>query len=1452
MNCQHCQSLLLDHLYGLLDAQEAAALDAHLASCPACAAASAETARVQGLIARAAKSAFPATKFEPPVTQPSKSAAQVPNPGAAAVLPFPASGDRQTRGFSHRVGTIIPWAVAAAVLIAIPSTVFPVLGMLRTADLANRDADVAQLNAATTNETKVAQVDSTKRLSDAEFRYEIALQAEKLLANKWKDEQQAFLKTADARRFVVDVQKPATIQPGAPNDFIVVVRDDREWERVGKLTVAEIHAVDVSDAVIFTQPLNNEKAATNQHPIRLPASAWAKVKPNSELFLVVAEVDEKTQTRTEQDRIRLAGPVYTTLLITDKAVYRPGERLFFRSLTLDRIAFKPPPREQILKYELLQSDGRTAVNVAAITGTTDLVRVSAEGQVTPMRTSDGDPVRGVGCGEFVLPADLPDGDYVLRLTEGQHPGGYAATLPLPVTRIVKVQSGTTDNYRKEIGFTRESFVPGDTVEAWADVKLQDRQQPNVTVARAVADADGVTLTGIEFDKATDAKGRAKVRFTLPPELLDADVRLKVTFRTPHGDEFIATRVPVIGNKVKVEFFPECGDNLIAGVPCKVYVRATTPAGQPVNFRGTITDGRQTLAKVESFNDPDQPATNRGLASFTYTPQLGTKVWLKLESPSAVYAPVLAGVPVHGASVALLGGPGATAMRTGFMLPPVKTDGVTMTVLNPVTAPGEPIRLEVYSVGQPRRLVIGAYTRGKLSDMQKVLVEKTGEAHPVTLMAGNDPRGGVVRITVFEEGDENLDLKPVAERLVFRKPGEVLNLAWSVSPPVATRVAIAPLATPTAPPLVPANSPLNCVITATDEKGGPAAAVLYASVVNSGVAPGKKDRSVRTHFLLAGEVKNPDDLEYADFLLTNHPKAAEALDLLLGTQGWRRFVEQSSLPAAPVVPVAQGGVNPVGKPPAVAPVPPEVAKLMIQNGQYPTWAEPAQLREQRELYRKYVSRYETTTKAVTQAKAALDTAREESRNANTPAPATTTAETARRDIDEKAAKAEAARETVRKFRANVWYGVAGLVVLALGCGVVTVLRPAGRFPMGFSTLGSLALAAFLVFAGWDNSMRVSASDGRAMAPSAKENAKPMRHWAKTDDFTSDRAPESSATVAMEPPAPPSGPNMSSAKAKDNTAPDKITPTGDVTGNTIERSPPHMGFKSDIPKSPVAKDSRPAFQPYSPPGIYPFVRPTDGKGGVKPAPADPAPSPVPMPSPLPIKPAAPVADPKMGLTTPGGGWEPNRPNGVTSTELATGQRSMFLAQRKRNAPLDVTNKLDSLKRDTDRAAKWHASERETAIPSPPDTSFHFGLNAKAKLPPPDAVWPLTSVEAYSAQARGAASPPPPPLVVREFAAPRPSPVQLADAPDPPDTVLWQPIIVLPADGKAVLPFHIGSAPGGYEVVIAGHTLDGRLGSTRGMILVSPLKTLSPNGPGTQGVPGGAILPPNPTAPPPQPMP
>ncbi len=90
---------------------------------------------------------------------------------------------------------------------------------------------------------------------------------------------------------------------------------------------------------------------------------------------------------------------------------------------------------------------------------------------------------------------------------------------------------------------------------------------------------------------------------------------------------------------------------------------------------------------------------------------------------------------------------------------------------------------------------------------------------------------------------------------------------------------------------------------TDENDKPVPAVLGVAVADDALLNLADDRtaSMPTHFLLTSEIEKPEDLEHADFFLSDQTKgkttAAEALDLLLGTQGWRRFVGPSRLAAA---------------------------------------------------------------------------------------------------------------------------------------------------------------------------------------------------------------------------------------------------------------------------------------------------------------------------------------------------------------------------------------------------------------------------------------------------------------------------------------------------------------------------------------------------------------------------
>src|SRR5262249_34941651 len=49
-----------------------------------------------------------------------------------------------------------------------------------------------------------------------------------------------------------------------------------------------------------------------------------------------------------------------------------------------------------------------------------------------------------------------------------------------------------------------------------------------------------------------------------------------------------------------------------------------------------------------------------------------------------------------------------------------------------------------------------------------------------------------------------------------------------------------------------------------------------------------ERDLGTHFFLDSDLASPADLEFANVLVRDNPASQRALDLFLGTHGWRRF------------------------------------------------------------------------------------------------------------------------------------------------------------------------------------------------------------------------------------------------------------------------------------------------------------------------------------------------------------------------------------------------------------------------------------------------------------------------------------------------------------------------------------------------------------------------------------
>lgn len=1187
MRCNDCRALMLDHRYGLLEAAEAAVVNAHLAECSECTTAFAEAGRVQSLLGKAAKSEFPKVAFAPPVDEPA----------------VPSTKVAKSRGIPW-----VQWVVAASVLLLIPGTLIPLNKLADRYESAKREA-----------------IDSATRTADARSAYERS-QADRALDAQLAAAQQKHLrvvsswvndaKSESARRVSVEVTKPLAAQPGAPNDYVVAIADPDESLKGSRV---EAQFRDQAGTVLYSQPL----VAKANTPVRLPAEVWNRVSPQSEVFLSVAAVGANGARTELQEPIRLFGPIYATLLVTDKATYRPGEHLYFRSLTLDRVSFRPPSREQNLRYTLIRADGTG--KALELAGSTNLVK--AETAIEPVTDREGQPIRGVGCGAFVLPANLPDGEYILTLRELPGAGGASPVMAFPVTKSIRVRSGAPERYKKTITFPGGPFNPSHVATAVAELKLGDKPIAGArgTVVVASDDFTGPPVVRVEpmakdpvgnniaFTGLTDAEGRFRIFIPLPASLRTGNVKVMVIFKTDDAEETVAQRIPIAGKNTTIEFFPE-GGKLLAGVPNHVYVRGTDSAGKPVDVHGTIAAGAEIVAKVDCPTGADEPGGHRGLGSFTFTPKPGEKYNLRLQNGNA----------------------------TVFDLPPAEASGVTFTALDPVVKPGQPIRVRVHSVGKARNLVVGAYTRGRLADRQTVALKADGSA-VLSLLPQGDARGGVTRITVFEVPEEKgAEHVPVAERLVFRKPGEALNLT----------------ATPTGP--LTAGSPVDLSIAATDEKGNPIPAILWAAAVNSAAAPGEKDRALATHFLLGGEVQSPDELEHADFLLTEHPKAAEALDHVLATQGWRRFVEQTSVAHTPAGGAAEA-----------------IHKL---NGKHLVKATRDPLAE------KYLAQFEATAKEVDAARSR----KSEGHTAQLGLYANYEASRAATANSAEALERNAKPYEVLRNQIAVSTGIVAVLMLMLGgLALVRGMGGLGAVPYFAGAIAATGLAAYVWVDASRNPVTVTEFRTESVAPPALSLS------------------GSTPNVAL-PPAPPEA-------------------------TTVESVPEKFHLFNREFKMPAS----------------------------------------------------------VRIALAGGSTKPSVPNDLIDSKLSQ--------EVSRTAPgMTVVEKFLTEEQKAQEKSQSFSDARALGILRRIESALRgSGLAADGAA---------ERVRSATPRVRS--------LVVREYAAPRPG----SDGIHPEaDTILWQPVIVLPSDGKTTLHFHLGNAPGGYQVIVAGHTPDGRLGSTRLLVPV-----------------------------------
>jgi hypothetical protein len=819
--CEQYQAQFLAYLYELMEPGDVQSLRQHLAQCPACQTALARAEGQQKLLARAAKAEFAGVRFQPP-------AEEVPQePQVLAV----------TTRVRRRVWPT--WAIAASILLVlsfgIPAGWWTLRYRQLESSLAEANSGYAEIRAqeqALTQENQVALATAQEKVQKLE-------QQSQQLATKQQEKWAALGRQINERQFDVVLTGPEAIQPGARNNYEIQTVN---LNRQPVATRLDARVVDDKKQVVFEQ---KDVPVNGSYRLSLPPDL--PVKPESKLSLELVVLRDGVGKSELREQLSLAAPVYLTHLTTDKPMYRPGETVHFRSLTLDRFSLKPVSETLRLLYRVTSPAGQ---EVFRREGATQLLH---EGDNSPFTGPDGKPLQGIGAGDYPIDPNSPGGEYTLSVTEANN------RFP-PQERKFIVNRYENPRLNKELDFTRKSYGPGDEVAAACKVS---RAEGGTAVARrpvlATIYIDGQPYGatgqpgGPPLNLQTDDRGHVNVRFKLPATMDRGLGTLSVQFNDGGSVETLVRPIPIVLKKLQVEFFSEGGD-LVAGLPNRVYFQVRTMLGKPGELQGRIVDqdGQVAAAGVHTLNDDKEPGVNQGMGVFSFTPASGKQYQLKIDAPSGI--------------------------EGKYPLPAAKDDGVVLSIAQGVTTAQEPIRVTVQSAQRERTLLVGAYCRGRLMDHQTVTVKK-GDSTAIELKPAQDA-GGVYRITVFEEkaGDgKHAQLVPVAERLVYR------------TPPKQLLVNLKPNFKQYAP-----GEKATVNLTAQNEREQPAPAVVMVAVVNKSVitmADEKTARTMPTHYYLTTEVRRSEDLEYADFLLSSHPKAPAALDLLLGTQGWRRFAEQ---------------------------------------------------------------------------------------------------------------------------------------------------------------------------------------------------------------------------------------------------------------------------------------------------------------------------------------------------------------------------------------------------------------------------------------------------------------------------------------------------------------------------------------------------------------------------------
>jgi hypothetical protein len=400
---------------------------------------------------------------------------------------------------------------------------------------------------------------------------------------------------------------------------------------------------------------------------------------------------------------------------------------------------------------------------------------------------------------------------------------------------ITIQSVVMPRVKMKLDFDKKAYGKGDKVVA--DLVFTDNTNNSIANQNIDGNVNIDGNTSLSSNSKTDATGKVKIEFTLPKDLNSIDVLANFKIKHEGSIESISRSVPVVLNKISIAFYPEGGD-MIDGVAGKVAFSAKNEFEKSADVEGYIfDDNNEVITKFSSFHN--------GIGSFDLAPQSGMHYFAKITKPEGI--------------------------STIFNLPDALKNGYSLAAKS---ISKENISLSVFSFKQDT-LSIVAQTRGKVYHSQSFSALKG--VNNLNISTQKFPVG-ISQITLF-------DSKGIAraERLAF--VNQTKQLSIKITPDKAQ---------------YRPNEKVTLNIRTLDEEGLPVSGDLALSVVDDNLLSFADDKqgNILSKMLLEPELK--EKVEEPNFYFdTKEPKAAQALDNLMLTAGWRRYTWKQRNTLSPV-------------------------------------------------------------------------------------------------------------------------------------------------------------------------------------------------------------------------------------------------------------------------------------------------------------------------------------------------------------------------------------------------------------------------------------------------------------------------------------------------------------------------------------------------------------------------